>query len=163
VAIDAGTANQEVRRIGTLSLFTPALTPYEDYPIGSVIEHVTAADDTRAVTAAASTTIVTLNDVTWLEPGMQLGFARVAAPNARPIQAINTVTKQVTLLAPLGAVPAVATVVTVQPRATTAAAKAGAMTIALNARIGLGLDPANPDVLRIGVAPNHELVTVTLL
>src|SRR5262249_7233826 len=74
-----------------------------------------------------------------------------------------TTTKQVTLLAPLGAVPAIATVVTVQPRATTADARAGAMTIALDARIGLGLDPARPDVLRIGVAPHHEPVAVTLL
>src|SRR5439155_11953612 len=39
----------------------------------------------------------------------------------------------------------------------------GAMTLSLDARIGLGLDPANPDVLRIGTAPNHEFVTVTKL
>src|SRR5262249_26382429 len=52
--IDPGAfPNQEVRRIGALSLFTPALPPYVDYPVGSVIEHVTVADDTRKVAAAA--------------------------------------------------------------------------------------------------------------
>ena len=68
-----------------------------------------------------------------------------------------------TLLSNLGAAPGASTDVIVQPRTLTADAKAGAMTIQLDARIGLGLDPDNADVLRIGVAPNHELVTVLQL
>ncbi len=161
--VDSGVfPNQEVRRIGTLSLFTPALPPYEDYPIGSVLEHVTVVDDTRTVAAAGTTTTIPLNDVSLLEPGMQLVFA-VVAPSTGTIQSIDTTTNEVTLLSPLGAIPAVASVVQVQPRSLTAAADAGAMTIQLDARIGLDLSATIPDVLRIGVAPNHELVTVIRL
>ncbi|MEO6771495.1 MAG: phage tail sheath C-terminal domain-containing protein [Kofleriaceae bacterium] len=159
VVIDPG-ANQEIRRIGTLRLFTPALPPYEDYPAGSVIDHVTAADDTRNVQAGATVRVIPLDNTALLEPGMQLVFA-VAAPSAGTIAAVSAT--NVTLLSNLGAAPAAASVAIVQPRTLTAAAAAGAMTIQLDARIGLGLDPDNADVLRIGVAPNHELVTVLQL
>src|SRR6185503_11207164 len=53
--------------------------------------------------------------------------------------------------------------VLVQPRALTAPVAAGAMTISLTARIGLGLDGTNPDVLRIGTDPDHEYVTVRMV
>ena len=163
VVIDSGTfPDQEVRRIGTLSELQPALPPYEDYPVGSVIEHVTVTDDTRTVAAGATTTVVTLDRVDWLEPGMQLVFS-VTAPATSSILAVDTTTKKVTLISALGAAPAAASTVIVQPRTLLAAAAIGGMTLQLDARIGLGLDPKHRDVLRIGVSPNHEIVTVVQL
>ncbi len=158
VVIDPG-ANQEIRRLGTLRLFTPALPPYEDYPAGTVIDHVTAADDTRQVQAGATAKVIPLDNTDQLEPGMQLVFS-VAAPSTGTIASVTAT--NVTLLSNLGGLPAPGPV-TVQPRSLLVPANAGAMTIQLDARIGLGLDPDNADVLRIGVAPNHELVTVLQL
>ncbi|HEX4454838.1 MAG TPA: phage tail sheath C-terminal domain-containing protein [Kofleriaceae bacterium] len=162
VVLDTGSfPNQEIRRIGTLTLLTPAVAPYEDYPLGSLIEHVAVADDTRNITVATSTTSVTLDNVALLVPGMQLVFA-TAAPTTSAILSIAG--NVVTLMSPLGGIPSVSPpAVSVQPRTLTAPAAIGAMTIQLSARIGLGLDPKHADVLRIGIAPNHELVQVVQL
>ena len=89
VVIDPG-PNQEIRRIGTLRLFTPALPPYEDYPAGSVLDHVTPKDDVRkvALLPAATLKVIPLVDTSLLEPGMQLVFA-VAAPANGTIAAVS--------------------------------------------------------------------------
>jgi hypothetical protein len=150
---------QEVRRVGQLTELTLDPGPYEDYPVSSIVEHVTLADDNRHITAVTATT-VTLDDVSALAIGMQLTFAGGATGT---IRSVDTTTKIVTLLAAPSPTPVVGGTAIVQPRALTAAAGVGAMTLSLNARIGLGLDPNNPDVLRIGTAPNCEYVTVVSL
>lgn len=160
--IDTGDA-QEVRRIGTLFQLTLAVDPYEDYPASSLVEHVTLLDDNRnVVTLGTTTSVVVLDDVSDLVPGMQLVFNAGALKGTIGAVAVTTAPGgTVTLLAPLSTLPTGAVVV--QPRTLTAAAAAGAMTLALSARVGLGLDPDNPDVLRIGTPPDHEFVTVLSL
>jgi phage tail sheath protein FI len=154
--VDTG-ANTEVRRVGALSLLDPVLDPYEEYPAGSIVEAVDIGDDIRAVGAGATQTDIPI-DVTLLVPGMQLLF--VTAAETRTILSVDTTGGKVTLLTALTAAPSSGDLVVVQPRKLTALADAGAQTIQVDARIGLGLDPAGGDVLRIGVAPNHEFVTV---
>jgi phage tail sheath protein FI len=162
VVIDAGTPNQEVRRIGELRLLSTSLPPYENYPAGTLIDHVTVTDDTRKVGVGATTTVLPLTGplgVSLLEPGMRLdvdGFPPLAT-----IKIVGAGT--VTLQSPLSGIPLAGTDVRVQPRILTAGAEIGDLTIQVDARIGLGLDPDGPDVLRIGIAPNHELVTVVRL
>ena len=149
--IDAGTANQEVRRIGALSELGLELPPYEDYPISSLVEHVTIGDDDRTV-AASTTKDATLNDVSAIEPGMAIVFDT----GTIIVSAVDTVAKKVTFLVPLATAPTVASSAKVQPRKLTAAAAAGSIVIALDARIGL----SPGDVIRVGVAPNHEFATI---
>jgi phage tail sheath protein FI len=150
--IDPGSANQEVRRIGTLSELTLDLPPYEDYPISSVVEHVTIADDNRTITAS-TTADATLNDVSAIEPGMAILFTTPAAATII-VSAVDVATKKVTFLVPLAAAPT--GTASVQPRKVTADVAAGAVVLPLDARIGLSAG----DVIRVGVAPNDEYVTV---
>jgi phage tail sheath protein FI len=152
--VEAGAANQEVRRIGTLSELALDLPPYEDYPISSVIEHVTLVDDDRNVTAS-TTNSATLNDVSALEPGMSVVFDTGTAI----VATVDNTTKTVTFLVPLAAAPTVASTAQVQPRKLTAPAAAGSIVLSLDARVGL----SPGDVIRAGVAPNHEFVTVRQL
>ena len=162
VVLDAGSyPAQEVRRIGILSLFQPHLPPYEDYPVGSVIQHVTLADDTRQASAVTTNT-VTLNNAALLTVGEQLVLATtppttvtVASTNGNVVTTLGAFTLPAATTLPVA--------VTVQPRTLTAAAAVGAMTLQLSARIGLGLDPANADVLRIGIAPACEYIPIAQL
>ncbi|MEJ7598216.1 MAG: phage tail sheath C-terminal domain-containing protein [Kofleriaceae bacterium] len=154
--VDPG-VDQEVRRLGELALFETALPPYEAYPVGSLVELVSTPDDVREVNAVSTKKVIKLDDTSLLEPGMQLQFGLELGT----IQSVDTTS--VTLLAELLTLPVAPDPVGVQPRTLTAEAAIGAMTLQLDARIGLGLDVANADVLRIGIAPNHEIVTVVRL
>src|SRR6266568_5301415 len=149
--IDPGGANQEVRRIGTLSELTLDLPPYEDYPISSLVEHVTIADDDRTV-GASTKADATLDDVTAIEPGMAIVFDT----GTIIVSAVDAAAKKVTFLIPLATAPTVATKAKVQPRKLTAGVTAGTVVLALDARIGLSAG----DVIRVGIAPNDEYVTV---
>ena len=157
VVIDQGTALQEVRRIGQLSELTLAIPSYEDYPISAVVESVKIGDDDRVVKSnTGSTTVVGLDDVSGLQPGMALAFSNGNAV----ITAVDNsvVPPTVTLQTALAGAPPQNSAVQVQPRALQVAANAGAVVITLDARIGL----APGDVIRIGVAPNCEYVTVLM-
>jgi phage tail sheath protein FI len=175
VVINPGGTDQEVRRIATLSKLTLAVPSYEDYPAGSVVQGVILVDDARNLMSPPPAAPLTnkLDDVTGLEIGMQLVFTiAVGSPPVThletgviaaitPSGAPNDPSGLVTLLASLTSAPSGS--VLVQPRQLKAQANAGTMTIQLDARIGLGLDPNKPDVLRIGSGTNVEYVTVLAL
>lgn len=149
--VDPGGADQEARRIGTLSALTLDLPPYEDYPISSLIEHVTVGDDDRNVTASSKTD-ATLDDVGAIEPGMAIVFDTGQAI----VSGVDMTAKKVTFLVPLATAPTVATPAKVQPRKLTAEVAAGSVVLSLDARIGL----SPGDVVRVGMAPDDEYVTV---
>jgi hypothetical protein len=63
VLIDAGTANQEVRRIGEIGHLDLVVPSYEPYPAGSAVQVVTVADDAqpRQLTAPAANGAVVIS------------------------------------------------------------------------------------------------------
>jgi len=160
---DAGAANREVRRIGDLKILGLALPTYEDYPVGTIVAQIEIEDDTRTVGSSDATfKVVTLTAAngggTGIVAGMQLTFTVGADSVTATVSSVSG--NDVALIAPLPDAPSGDVIV--QPRTLTAAAAAGSMSLSLDTRIGLGIDPNNlPDIIRVGTAPNHEYVTVT--
>ena len=162
VAIDRGTPNVEVRRIGQLHSLPLTRRSYDDYARGSLVERVAATDDLRNLTAASAVgdPTLSLDDVTGLEAGQQIIVAPgTASADARTIQTVDTTALTVTFTVPLAFVHAIGDDVQINATTLTAATLAGDVSVALASRLGL----QDGDVLRIGVAPNEEFTTVSAL
>ncbi|MBI5259400.1 MAG: phage tail sheath subtilisin-like domain-containing protein [Burkholderiales bacterium] len=145
IVIDLGAAHPEAAAIGTLA--TLALDPplQAAASAGTLAQRVTLADDDRTVVAvAAGNQVVELDDVSHLAPGMALTFSDGVAFETRFVDLIDAASAEVTLRTALPWAPVGA--VTLAPKALTAAATAGAVSIALADRQGL----APGDVLRLG-------------
>ena len=164
VIIDAANPpNFEARRIGALNQFPIAPGAYEEYPAGTVVEAVTLAPDARTLQnpiPVAPDAVITLNNVA----GLTVGETLVIGPpgpgqDTRVITAINAGANEATLAAPLTAGHVAGEAVVPGPRTLTAGAAAGALSFALSNRVGLAVG----DVIRVGVAPNDDLVTVVAL
>ncbi len=152
VIFDAGTAEQEVHGIGELST-VPLLAPsYGAYPAGTIGQLVGATDDDRVIVGALTQgPVFTLDSVDGLALGMTLIFD-VGAGEQGVIAAIDETLSTVTLSAQLSAAPATATV-TIPAKTLTADATAGAVSVALNDRLGIAVG----DAIRIGT---DEIVIV---
>lgn len=145
ILFEPGTDNQEAQRIGelmTLPLAVPAAVPY---PAGTNGHLVTAADDDRLILGALSAgPVLGLNSVDGLAIGMTLTFD-VGAGEGGIVDAIDLVASTVTLRSALSAAPASAAV-EVPAKTLTADTTIGALSIALDDRLGLAVG----DVIRIG-------------
>jgi hypothetical protein len=153
VVIDAGAADQEVRRIGQLATLELATNGHELYPPGSVVERVTMPGDIRTVAASGTdtTTSTTLNDASGIAPGMQMILS------TGPTVTVTSVRDRAVGFQPaVAAVVPTGTTATLPPRALASQAAAGDVVISLDNRLGL----APGDVLRIGAAPAEEYGTV---
>ena len=143
--LDAGTTSQEVHGIGRLATLSLTVPAYAAYPAGTVGRLVTAADDDRTISGALTTgPTLTLNSVAGLAIGMRLTFD-IGAGEAGLVDAIDFAANTITLRNALSAAPATATV-NVPAKALTADAAIGALSIALDDRLGL----STGDVIRIG-------------
>lgn len=159
VAIDRGSPNVEVRRIAQLHSLPLARPTYDLYPRGSFVERVTTADDSRTLTAASAVgdDTLTLNDVSGLEPGQGVVVAPgTASTDARTIRSVDATALTVTFTVGLGFAHAIGDAVQINATTLTRAATPGEVSLALASRLGLGAG----DILRIGVAPNEEFVTI---
>jgi uncharacterized protein len=183
VILDNATpAVREVRRIGSLGLLTLSTGAYGGYPAGTIVHGVSLGDDTtvvaKALTAAAMTgsTVIALDNRVNLIVGdiLQIGvapsheFATVAAlPNPSPGRTAPNA-GNVVLTHPLNATHALGTAVrrqtpprsddpSVAAKSLTADVAAGVTAIPVDNRDSLNVG----DVIRVGVAPNHEFATIT--
>ena len=158
VLFEPGTDNQEAHSIGDLTTLPLLLPGYGAYPAGTVGRLVTAADDDRTVVAplaVAPFVTIALDDVSGLAIGMTLGFIVAGNPETGIVDAIDAtaVPPTVTLRTGLSGAPAAASAVAVPPKLLTATNAVGALSIALDDRLGLAVG----DVIRIGT---DEIVTV---
>ena len=153
LVIDAGSAQQEVHGIGALSTLDLAVPAYTVYPAGSTGQLVSVADDDRTITGALTAgPVLTLDRVDGLALGMSLIFD-IGAGETGIVAAIDPTASSITLSAPFSAAPASAAVA-VPPKELVSDAAAGAVSIALNDRLGISAG----DVLRIGT---DEIVIVS--
>jgi hypothetical protein len=172
VILDNATpAVREVRRIGTLGLLTLSTGAYGGYPAGTIVHGVSLGNDTtvavKALTAAAAagSTVLALDNRVNLIVGdiLQIG---TALPNPSPGRTAPNA-GNVVLTHPLNATHALGTAVqrqtpprsddlTVAAKSLTAAVAAGATAIPVDNRDNLNVG----DVIRVGVAPNHEFATI---
>jgi phage tail sheath protein FI len=159
VAIDSGnTAQREVRRIGELHLLTVSPGLAENFPAGTLVEGVDLVDDDSiTVTAASAGTTITVTDVSTLVVGQTLLVGTPPTLEAVQIQAINPVTRVVTLAALI--TPLAAGAIVIPIRHLNAAAVAGSIFISLDNRMGL----AAGDVLRVGDLPDDEYVRISAI
>lgn len=113
---------------------------------------ITVGGNNVVVRALLRPDVVPLDDVDGLAPGMNITIG----PDTRTIGAVNTLVGAVVLQTALPAAPAVASIGSFDLRRTTLDAVPGSATLTLDNRLGLD----SGDVLRIGVAPNEEYLTV---
>jgi phage tail sheath protein FI len=162
------TKSREVRRIGELYELTLTTGASTDYPEGTLLSRVKLGDDdvTVAVTALnVGGTTMTVSDVTGLAQGMNVTLDPGGTAEKVTLQTVTPDPSAAN--APRGTAtftPALANGhavgVTVRPAGakTTAAVSAGAGTnlLALDSRLGITVG----DILRIGIAPAAEYMTV---
>jgi phage tail sheath protein FI len=167
VALEPNTANEEVRRVGTLNRVTLSRPAYRDYAAGSRMDLFALQDDDVTITTANP-----LNGLSTLAlssvAGLAAGQSVVAGPGTadtetRTIQSVDVTTTSVVLTAPLGnphtPPPAAKLILSPVPKVLTSPGRAGSAVVSLNERFGLAVG----DVIRIGAAPNDEYLTVTAL
>lgn len=145
IVIDLGAAHPEAAAIGTLA--TLALDPplQAAASAGSLAQRATLADDDRTVVSVtAGNQVIELDDVTHLVAGMELTFSDGVAFATRFVDIIDAAASEVTLRTALPWAPVGA--VTLAPKALSADAAAGAVSIALADRQGL----ERGDVLLLG-------------
>lgn len=151
IVFDPGTAMSEVRRIAQLSDIEFEVGAYRDYPYGTIMQLATVQDDDRSITGGGGTTF-TLDDVRGLVAGQELYFDSDPTDTAI-ITAIDETLNQVDV----NAAPAsFADPVVPTPKQLTAAVAAGRIILSLDNRLGL----VAGDVLRVGMAPDEEYVTI---
>lgn len=146
------TANQEASSIGVLASLPLTVPTYGPYPAGTVGVHVISLPDDRNVTGVVTAnTVIKLDDVSHLSPGMTLTFKKGAATQDDIIAVVDTVASTVTLQnnLPWAPDPAVA----LHPKSLTAPSSAGGTALALDDRLGLAVG----DVVRVGAS---ELATI---
>ncbi|MBS0168395.1 MAG: phage tail sheath subtilisin-like domain-containing protein [Nitrospira sp.] len=149
--VDAGNTEQEVHGIGVLAALPLTVPTYAAYPAGTVGRLVTSVDDDRTVVAplaVAPFVTITLNDVSGLAIGMTLGFTVAGSPETALVDSIDAtaVPPTVTLRTGLSGAPAATSAVAIPPKTLTTDAAVGALSIALDDRLGLSAG----DVIRIG-------------
>jgi phage tail sheath protein FI len=157
VVLEPGTANAEVRRLGTLGEITLDLPAYADHAAGTRADLVTMADDDRILAAGGTRRQFVVDRV----DGLVAGTA-VSVDGNPPVivDAIDAALGQVTTRTDaLPAPPAGGEVLVPAAKALTAAASAGGLVIALDNRLGLAVD----DVLRIGGGAAAEYVTIAAI
>jgi phage tail sheath protein FI len=149
----------EVRRIGVLAVVDISPNTYEEYPIDSMVNGVTLANDDRSLTAFAAgpPPTLTLSDISCLSPGGTLWIDTGVNQESATIATIVT-PNQVTITAALTKAHVLPVPVTpdFSLKTLTSDAPAGSRVVALGNRISLNID----DVVRIGTAPNQEYATI---
>ena len=146
VLFEPGTDRQEVHGIGDLRTLPLLLSGYAAYPAGTSGRLVTAADDDRTIQGALTAgPTLTLDSVAGLAIGMTLTFDDGVAGEGGIVDAVDAVTNTITLRGALSAAP-VSAAVAVPAKTLTADAAVGALSIALDDRLGLTAG----DVIRIG-------------
>ena len=159
VVIDPGTADMEVRRLGTLSQMVLDLPSYAAHRAGTRFELVTMTDHETSVVdpppsgLGSTATEFDVASIDGLAVGMQIDV------NGDPgiIDEIDEANLHLTLQAPLlGGAPANNDAVTPVTKSLTENIDAGRMVLSLDNRLGLDVD----DVLRIGVGVDAEYVTI---
>jgi uncharacterized protein len=147
----------EVRRIGALTVVDISPDAYEEYPVDSMVNGVTLADDNRSLTAIAAT-VLTLSDVSFLSAGGTLSIDTGVNQETATIASVNAGANQVTITAALTKAHVLPVPVTpdFSVKTLTSAAPSGSRVVALGNRISLQLE----DVVRIGTAPNQEYATI---
>jgi phage tail sheath protein FI len=149
---EPGADGQEAASIGELATLPLSVPSYAAYPAGSLGQHVTAADDNRTVVGVPTANrVIQLNDVGHLAVGISLTFTNGTVTQDDIVDAIDETAHTVALRNNLPWAPAGA--VTLTAKTLTAAANAGAISIALDNRLGL----AAGDVIRIGA---NEIATI---
>lgn len=154
IVLDRGTANQEVRRLGSLGQVTLDSPAYAPYPAGTRLDVVAMTDDDLTIHGAGTQRIFTVESVAGLAVGMEI----VVDGNAPTIiDALDDATNQVTTRTDaLPANPAGGEAVVPAEKKLTATATAGMTVIALDNRLGLQAG----DVLRVGTGANAEYVAI---
>jgi phage tail sheath protein FI len=148
---EPGTDAQEAHGIGELSTLSFLTALPTTLAGGTFLRRVTAVDDDRTITLNADP-VFTLDRVDGLAIGMTVTFEVGGVPEDHVIDAIDVTASTITLRTPLTGI-ATSLTVTIPPKHLTAAASAGALSIALDDRLGINVG----DVLRLGV---DEIVTV---
>jgi len=148
---EPGTDAQEAHGIGELSSLAFLTGLPTTLPGRTVVRRVTAVDDDRTITLDANP-VMTLDRVDGLAIGMTLTFEVGGLPENGVVDAIDATASTITLRTPLSGVTT-STAVTIPPKQLTAVAAAGALSIALDDRLGITAG----DVLRLGT---DEIVTV---
>ncbi len=152
LAIDnvANGGSLEVRRVGELARLELDLGAYSEYSEKSLIQLVSMDNDAQAIGAITNQQIFDVASAADLEPGM---LVDVNNAEQGVIQSINVDT--LTMSAPLAIVLGGGEPVTPISELT-AEAQAGTVLLSVNNRVGL----AAGDVLRLGLVPNEEYVTI---
>jgi phage tail sheath protein FI len=151
--------DREVRRVGALAKATLALGSYSNYPVGTVVQSMSLADDQRSLTAdaTATDTTLTVDDATGIQPGQAL---LVGAPGPSQdtvlVLSVNTAKSTLTLTKQVGNPHKSPAPVIPAPKQLTLDAAAGASFLALDDRLGL----TETDVLRVVSGPQDEFVIV---
>ncbi len=158
----ADLTTREARRIGVLSQISIEPGAYEEYPAGTVVRAVKIEDDKRTLSAATvvNATVATLNSTAGLVAGQTL-LIGPPGPNQDTvvIRALGPAANVITLTAEMPHSHGSGDAVVPMQRALSAESTADASFIALSNRVGLAVG----DVLRVGVAPDDEYVTIVSL
>jgi hypothetical protein len=162
VAIDQGGTQPEVRRIGALQELALEQGAYANYPRGTQVQMFSASDDDRKIEAVTSVTdTVTLQTpftTDGLAPGQQVVLDPGGTPETKVIRSVDAASNAVRFTTTISTHSA-GTIMALTPKTLTADAAAGDVSLSLDNRLGLAVN----DVIRVGVAPNDEYVTVAAL
>jgi uncharacterized protein len=162
VVVDLGTPEQEVRRIGALNQLALEEGAYAIYPRGTRVEQFASVDDDRriqAVLAGADTAILQAPfNTIGLSPGQAVVLDPGGVPENAVIMSVDETANSVRFTAGLAA-HAAGTIVQLAAKSLTADAAVGDVALSLDNRLGLGVN----DVIRIGVSPNEEYVTIAAI
>ncbi len=160
VVIDQGSANQEARRIGQLSILSLATRPYDIYPTGTFVERVQMNNDARAIVNA-----ITLDSSAGFAAGRTLIVDRGGAnEEALVVERVYPIANQVVFPAAFanahGAGETVALVHSInQPGPAPPPPQVGDTSLILDSVDGLAVG----QVLQVGSGGTQEPVLVTAI
>lgn len=158
----ADLAVREARRIGTLRQISIEPGVYADYPIGTLVREIEIKSEERTLSAATKLkdADATLDSTAGLVAGQTLLVGPLGSTRETVvIRALGPKSNMITLAAELSKPHAKNDAVVPAPRTLSAGSSAGANFMVLNNRVGLAVG----DVLRVGVAPDDEYVTIVSL
>jgi phage tail sheath protein FI len=158
----ADPGSREARRIGALRQISIEPGAYEEYPAGTVVRAVAITDQqwTLGAPTLANDTVATLNSSAGLVAGQTL-LVGPPGPNQDPvvIRTLGPGANMITLAVGMPHPHANGDAVIPAPRTLSVDTSTGASFIALSNRVGLVVG----DLLRVGVAPDDEYVTIMSL
>lgn len=155
VIVDAAGPAPEAHGIGDLSTLPLTAGAYDDYPAGTRARRVSASVDDRTFSGFGATqAIVELDRVDGIVPGMTLTFTVAAVDTDAVVDAVDATAAPptVTLRSALAAAP-VPTTVRLRAKQLTSAAATGAVSVALDDRLGLAVG----DIVQLGTT---EIATI---